>query len=293
MDEKENQNPQAEGDTIQATNTEGTEQASVDNPTSLPSTPEETMPIDTVAESTQTETAPSSTRNRSLYFFAGVAVVILALAGVAYVQFAPKADVAPDTLDGELTAEQADEPVAYVNGVAITRGVLAESVSQLSEGALQSGMDVNDLVVKAQIESQAYEISINNELLRQAATAAVEKPTDAVVQQEVDTIIAQNGGEAAFTELLKQYNLTLETLKKNIADNLHIQAYLDTKITPVEVSDADVQAFYDSLGGEEAGIPPLEEVKQQVIAEIQNQKEQEQIGTIIEQLKAEAKIENV
>ncbi len=293
MDEKENVHPQDEP------NTEGNlppvEPASVDTADIADLAPTSSVDMaDEIPAQTTTSTAGTQTNNnRSVYFFAGIAIVVLALAGVAYLQFGPDKAEMLEAETGELTDKQSSEAVAYVNGVAISRGALEESATQLSQGAAQNGMDLNDMVVKAQIETQAYEITINNELLRQAASASVDRPSDEVVQKEIDTLITQNGGQEAFDGLLIQYKLTLETLKKNIADNLHIQAYLDTKITPVEVSDADVQAFYDSLGGEEAGIPPLAEVKDQVIAEIKNQKEQEQIAVILEGLKAEAKIEKV
>jgi hypothetical protein len=261
---------------------------SVTTPTEIPVSSSETVASDTVAS--------EQPAKRSLFWF-GLAAVLVTGIGFAYWHFmyTPGSDAVPATETGttELSPEEASEPVATVNGVTITRGTLAENVTQMRERALQSGADVNDLVVKAQIEEQAYTITINNELLRQAATAAVERPSDEAVQAEIDILVAQNGGPEAFAALLKEVAIDEETLRVNIADNMHIENYLATKQTPVTVSDEEATAFYDSLGGAEAGLPPFADIKTEIIAELERQKQDAQIGVIIDELRAAATIENV
>ncbi|MCA9360942.1 SurA N-terminal domain-containing protein [Candidatus Kaiserbacteria bacterium] len=244
--------------------------------------------------STPDQTTPERKMKPSL-FFAGVAVLVLIVAGVAYMQLAnDKANADADNNPNiTLTPEEAAEPVAYVNGIAVTRGDLAESITQVTQNALQSGVDINDLVVKSQIETQAYDVIINNELLKQAASESVERPSDEAVQAEIDTLVTQNGGEEAFAELLTEFGLTEETLKTNIADNLHIQAYLDTKITEVEIDDQQVLEYYERLGGEAAGLPPLEEVETQIEQQLKLEAEQNQVSDIIEELRNEAEINKV
>lgn len=262
-------------------------------------TEESTVPTeDTSAETTtpdmpvMEESAPAA--KRSMLFFAGIAAVVLAVGGVAAWHFldigkdAPAADVAAT---GDLTAEQAAEPIAFVNGIAITRGSLAENVEQMKQGAMAQGADPNDLVIKTQIEEQAYEVTVNNELLKQAAEKDAPRPSDADVDAEIARLTEQNGGEEAFAALLAEVGFTKELLRENVTKSLHIKAYLASKQTPSEVTDEEINEFYNSLGGETAGLPPLEEVREQVIMEIERQKADAQIGVIIEELRAAAKIE--
>ncbi len=263
-----------------------------------PNTPPiDSTPQNTAEESMYSQTAPApevetTEPKRSLLFFAGVAAVILAVAGVAaYQYFGNNATTSQASFASVLTEAEAAEPVAYVNGTAITRGTLRENLDQITQGALQSGADPTDLVVRAQIEEQAYTITVNNELLRQAATQEVDKPTEEEVQAEIDALAEQNGGQEAFDALLVEIGFTEEMLRQNIADNMHIQAYLQLKQSPVTVTDEEIVAFYDSIGGEAAGLPALEEVRDQIEAELESQKLEAQISEIIETLRETATIE--
>jgi hypothetical protein len=267
-----------------------------------PEAPMDTTP-EPVSASTFTPTAastPSETdtmsNNRNMLFFVGVAVLVVAVVVGGYF-FLNSSNESPDLTSPTGTAlseEEAAEPFVTVNGTTITRGELAENIAQVTDQARQGGFDVTDPTVIAQIEAEAYIISINNELLRQAADATVDRPTAEVVEGELATIIEQNGGAEAFALLLTEYGFTEDTLRQNISDSLHIQAYLETKITTPEITEAEIQAFYDSLGGEGAQLPPLDDaVKGQIEAQLSQTKQQEAVAAIIEELRAEATIEEI
>lgn len=264
--------------------------------TNTPPEPVTASSFTPAAASTPSEAA-APTGNRNMLFFVGVAVLVVAVVAGGYF-FLNGSNDSPDlaTPAGTvLSEEEAAEPVVTVNGITITRGELAENIAQVTDQARQGGFDVSDPAVIAQIEAEAYTISINNELLRQAADATVDRPSDDVVEGELNTIITQNGGEEAFALLLTEYGFTEDTLRQNIADSLHIQAYLETKITTPEVTEAEIQAFYDSLGGQEgAQLPPLDDaVKAQIEAQLSQSKQQEAVAAVIEELRAGATIEEI
>ena len=252
------------------------------------------------AEATTTPSAPA-TGKRSPLFYAGLAVVVLAVGGAigwSYFDVGSLLNKQPAkeeaAVAGGLTAEEAAQPIAYVNGIAVTRGALKVNIDQVSQGAVAQGADLNDVVVKTQIEEQAYEISINNELLKQAAEKEAKKPSDEEVQAEIDRLTEQNGGAEAFKALLAEVGFTDEKLRENVASSLHIQAYLAAKQPEsVPPTEKEISDFYDSLGGETAGIPPLKDVKAQVVAELERQKQDAQVTKILGELKATAKSEKV
>ncbi len=267
------------------------------NTEATPATPESAPVPETPVESAPEVIEPQAETKRSALFFAGIAAVLLAVGAAGAWHYGlfdslfnkETAEVAT----GALTEEEASAPIARVNGTTITRGALEENLEQMKQAALAQGADPNDLVVKTQIEEQAYEITINNELLKQAAEKDTPKPTDEEINAEIERLKEQNGGAEAFAALLAEVGFTQEELRENVTRSMHIKAYLSTKQTPVTVSDEEVKAFYDSLGGEGAGLPPLDEVHEQVVAELENQKTNEQVTKILEELRAAATIEKV
>lgn len=261
----------------------------VTNPTAAP-TPAAVAPEEAAA------TVTPAANKRSLLFFAGIAVALVAVGGAAVWHFDLLDTAAPDASTGDmetLSEEELAAPVATVNGITVTRKALEENIEQMKQAALSQGADPNDLVVKTQIAEQAYEITINNELLKQAAEKEAAQPTDAEVDAEIERLQEQNGGAEAFAALLAQVGFTEAELRDNVIRSLHIKAYLATKQTPVSVTDAEVTEFYDSLGGEDAGLPPLEDVREQVVGELEAQKQNEQVNVLLQELRAEAEIEKV
>ena len=71
------------------------------------------------------------------------------------------------------------------------------------------------------------------------------------------------------------------------------QALLDQVFaeTAIEVTEEEIQSLYAGAGGAEAGLPPLEEVREQVVAQIRGGKEQEVVTTFLQTLKETATIE--
>jgi foldase protein PrsA len=117
-----------------------------------------------------------------------------------------------------------NEAVATVNGVNISKDRLYD-----------------ELVVaggKATLDNL-----ITQELIAQEAKAASVTVTDADVDSEIALIKKSFGSDEEFTATLAQYNMTLESLKKDTKINLTIRKILEPK---TDVTDEEMKQFYDT-----------------------------------------------
>ena len=92
---------------------------------------------------------------------------------------------------------------------------------------------------------------------------------------------------------MEQFGVTDSVLKRDIRNELVIQTLLDQVFaeSSIEVSDAEVEELYNSAGGAEGGLPPLEEVRAQIEAQVQSTKEQEIVDDFIESLRNQSTVE--
>ncbi|MDQ8736128.1 peptidylprolyl isomerase [Paenibacillus sp. LHD-38] len=117
-----------------------------------------------------------------------------------------------------------NETVATVNGVNITQDRLYDELVTAGGPA-------------------TLENIITQELIAQEAKAASIEVTDADIDSEIDLIKKSFGTEEEFTATLAQYNMTLESLKKDTKINLTIRKILEPR---TDVTDEEVQQYYDA-----------------------------------------------
>lgn len=117
-----------------------------------------------------------------------------------------------------------NETVATVNGVDITQDRLYDELVTAGGPA-------------------TLENIITQELITQEAKAASIEVTDADIDSEIDLIKKSFGTEEEFTATLAQYNMTLESLKKDTKINLTIRKILEPK---TDVTDEEVQQYFDA-----------------------------------------------
>lgn len=117
-----------------------------------------------------------------------------------------------------------NETVATVNGVNITQDRLYDELVTAGGPA-------------------TLENIITQELIAQEAKAASIEVTDADIDSEIALIKKSFGTEEEFTATLAQYNMTLESLKKDTKTNLTIRKILEPK---TDVTDEEVQQYYDA-----------------------------------------------
>lgn len=183
--------------------------------------------------------------------------------------------------------------VAKVNGNKITQNDFNISVEQIKAGAEAQGVDVESPEVQADIKSQAIDMLVNTELLKQEAATRGIEITDEDVQARYDELVSQVGGEEALTERMKQFDVTESILRRDIKNELTIQTLLDQVFAEkqIAVTDEEVLGLYQNAGGAEAGLPAIEEVREQIEAQVRSSKEQEIVTSFVNELRTNAEVE--
>jgi CRISPR/Cas system CMR-associated protein Cmr5 small subunit len=187
------------------------------------------------------------------------------------------------------------EPAAViVNGEKVTMALYEKNRTQLTAAATQQGLDPATPEVAEQITKQSMDLLINTELLRQAAVKAGVEVTAEDVETRYQELITSVGGEEALLARLTELGLTPEGLRGDIAGELLIQKHLAVAVdqSAIVISDAEIEAFYNSVASSATEpIPPLEEVREEVRAQMTYSKGQELITAYIETLRTSATIE--
>ncbi len=224
-----------------------------------------------------------------------VVIVILAVGGwYAYTSGALKGIGGPGGSTATSTPQDANQTVATVNGQAITRGQLTSAEQQI---AAQAGVSMSslDASTTAQLQSQALDSLIGQELLKQAATQGGYTASSTQVDQQLQAVKTQFGSDSAYQQALQQQGVTEDQLKAQIAQSLTIQNYLEATLhlSKVTASDTEIQTLYDQLKSQNTGTttPPLSQVKDQVQQLVVSQKQQQQVNQLVSQLRAQANVQ--
>ena len=193
-------------------------------------------------------------------------------------QAAPKADVSdvPDV-------------VAEVNGEKITKdeftAIYEPQFQQASMQQQGTGQQIDQTELKKQVANQL----VDNRLLLQGATDAGIEPTDADIDATLEEIAKQNGLGSAdeVVSTLEQQGMKKEDIRKDAASQFKLTTFIEQKAKITPPSDEELKAQYEQMsqqqaqaggqqpGGQQAEVPPFEEVKdqlsQQAVAQQQNE----------------------
>lgn len=191
------------------------------------------------------------------------------------------------------TSSSDRSPVAKVNGTEIIKSDFDSSLQQLLQMAASQGASTTDPESIKKYKTQALETLVNGELLRQSALGAGLTASAEDIEKRYNEIKDGVGGAELLAERMNEFKITEQSLRRDIENEILIQALFETVFTgdKAEVTDKEVEAMYNNLGGAEAGLPPLTEVKEQVIQQIKLERQQEEAGKYIEELRAKAEIE--
>lgn len=183
--------------------------------------------------------------------------------------------------------------VAKVNDGKVSKYDLDVSVTQMVAGFAAQGADTESEEVKTEIQTRAVEMLVNTELLKQEAAVKGIVITDADVEARLETLKTDVGGEEALKERMAEFNVSEKILRRDIRNELTIQALLDGvfKEKNIAVTEEEIVEFYEQAGGEKAGLPELEAVRPQIEQQLKTTKEQEVVTAYIEELRGKAEIE--
>jgi hypothetical protein len=213
-----------------------------------------------------------------------VIIVAIVTAGVVYA-------LRTDVLTRVSTYLDAQKQVATVNGAVVRQGELTELLEQIAPGQAAT--------LDETIRSQVLDDLVNVKLLISEAKEKGYTVTDEAVQEEFDAIVEQIGGEEVFKTQLASVGLSERDIREDIADELLIMQLVEaeTDIDTIVVTGEEVQQTYDDAvglaqsSGAEGDIPPLEDVREVIAAQLEQQKQQEIIEAYVGELREGADVE--
>ncbi|MEX0930696.1 MAG: SurA N-terminal domain-containing protein [Candidatus Paceibacterota bacterium] len=239
-------------------------------------------------ENETNQSQPLAPQKNTGLIYATIGIVLLLTLGAAYL-LTQDMDNGGDTQPIENGEEQQTGPVAIVNGEEIPREIFNQNLEQFRASVSETERESLD----AQIQQQVLNTLINNTLIRQEIEEQGLTADDVAVQTEFEAIQENAGGAEELQTQLDAAGLTEAELRAQIAEQVVINTYLESvvNIENVEVTEEEIQSFYDELSAENQELPPLEEVRDQIEQQLRAQKQQEEIGTVLETLRADADIE--
>lgn len=181
-----------------------------------------------------------------------------------------------------------DEIVVNVNDTEVTGTQYNPVYLQTKMRMYQFGQDIED---KDAIKDQTLDELIAQELLKQDADKQGITVSDDEVQEEFDTFKEEN--KEQFAAYLEQFQLTESNFKEQIQLSLLLEKYIDKEVKVEKVSDDEVKETYDKLKEQNDELPKFEEAEEMIKNNLQEQKEQEALKSIIEKLKEKAKIKTL
>ncbi|MCI3922399.1 peptidylprolyl isomerase [Paenibacillus sp. TRM 82003] len=127
------------------------------------------------------------------------------------------------------------------DGSNVTTGNVGDAAVATVDDETITANEVYELMLK-QVGPQAVDQLITERLIDRAATAANVQVTDEDINKELDVIKANFPDDATFEQQLTAAGYTLESLKEQIASQVRLEKLVEPQ---VEVTDADLQAYYD------------------------------------------------
>lgn len=262
---------------------------------------EATPESDTTDTTSPASTPPVTSESKSSAQMIGLALVV---AGVIVVGalFATGVITLPGSSDNAATPLSGlsdDDPIAVVNGEEISKALYDQQYQQ-TEAMLSSmggAEQLNDPAFKQELQDSLINDLVNAELLYQAAVGSGIAITDEDIQTEYTATETQVGGPEELANQLSVIGLDDASLRDLIRRQLTIEQHLDAELDyqNIEVSDEDVQAFYDEFvaagAPEGSEVPTLDEVRPQIESQIAQDRSAELIDGYIATLRADADIE--
>jgi len=175
----------------------------------------------------------------------------------------------------------------------------SEVVARVNDKAITAG-DVTKLQIKAyesykmqMSKEEALEQLIAEAVLYQEAEQLGYAPTMDEAEQELETRVASSGKTMEdFKADLSKSSFSYEEYLQDFQRQLAINSYLDDAVEVPEVTELEARIFYENYKQQhpEAGNMTFEQLSSPIITLLEQQKRQEAISLLIEELKEKADI---
>ncbi|WP_162800253.1 SurA N-terminal domain-containing protein [Oceanobacillus zhaokaii] len=181
-----------------------------------------------------------------------------------------------------------DTSVVSVNGNEIKGDDYNSVYTRVKTMLHNYGQDVSDLDF---IKEQTITLLVDEELIRQDAADKGIEVTEEEAQTELEAIKKETG-EEQFNNMLEQFQMNEEDFKDQLINDLITVQYMDNQFE-IEVTDEEIQEYYDKLKEQNEEIEELAEIKERIESAIYSQKQSEQLQVKVEELRKDAEVETL
>jgi peptidyl-prolyl cis-trans isomerase C len=174
-------------------------------------------------------------------------VIAVTLACRTFGEDKPKAAVQTNApaVSVAATAPKSDEVVARVNGAEIKRKELDAAVQAFAFQMARRGRPLPP-GQGAVVERDILDELISHELLREEGSKHIPADIDKKVQEQMDLVMKQVGGEEQLKKTLAGTGITLDEYAKRVRDNVIIRGAIESAVDKeVKITPEEVRAYYD------------------------------------------------
>jgi len=201
---------------------------------------------------------------------------------------------------GQPNLDDVPDVVAEVNGTEIEKAEFEDAYQQqYQQMAMQSQMS-GGKVDENGLKKQVVDNLVNTELLVQEADDRGIEVSQEQADAELTKLAKQNGMKSGdeFAKALEKQGMDRETVDEQLQAQVQIQQLLAEETGDTKPSEKELRALYQTAKAqqEQAGkkgqkVPPFEQVKPQLVDQLEQQKQSEAASTLIEKLRKDAEIE--
>src|SRR5699024_10627171 len=174
-----------------------------------------------------------------------------------------------------------EDTVAVINDEDVTGETYNIIYAQLKSFAGQSEQDVD----QKEIQELTMDSLIDRTVLLQYAEEEGIEVSDEEAEDEIDTIKSEN--EEKYENILEQFQMSEDRYKEKLRFELTLEKFKEKKIDE-DVTDEEVKEAYDELADENEDVPELDEVEDELKANLLDQKTNEALQKKIDKVKEDA-----
>lgn len=197
-------------------------------------------------------------------------------------------------LDLEVSADETyaeDKVVLEVNGEEILGEAYNTAYLDTKRYLLQNNQDVSD---KDMLKQQTLQTLQSNTLVEQDAASMGITITEEDVATALEETKSQFETDDEYQQALERLAYTEAGFKASLKTQLLQQQYLEEAIEVETVTDEEVEEYYNLVKEQSDDVPPLEDVRDQIVAQLEQSKVQQAFQQKVTALKEEAEIkENI
>lgn len=191
----------------------------------------------------------------------------------------------------ESTLPEENDVVATVNGEDILGSTYILAYQEALFNIQQQGLDPTDEAVYNQLHEQTLESIIGHKLLSQDAIAKGYEASEEEVTEQIELLKASFEEEDEFYNRLEEIDMSLDELEVQIAIDIILGKYWEEEIEIREITEEEVQEFYDLAFGNAEDAPTLEEIEAQIRFTLEQQELQGSIAQRVADLKEDGVVE--